>query len=135
MNNFIYDYYAVIEMMVIASHAAILSFIVIGLALLLLNSRNFRENRLLRLAHLFASVYVVVTTLIGMMFPVKELEAYFSREAGGAPYPNLISVQWLQDFLGNPAPEWAFLLIFIFLTGLIWAQYKLRPPQSEQEKS
>jgi len=128
MNEIMYNYYAFLDLIVIVTHAIVLLFVVLGVALILLRSRNFVKNRLLRIAHLISGAYVVFTALIGIIFPIRELEDFFSQEAGGAPYPNLIASQWLQDVLGNPASESVFLLFFIFLAAVIGMLFKLRPP-------
>jgi hypothetical protein len=101
-----------------------IGFVIIGLFLILTKHPVFMRNRALRLSHLIGSIYICVTGLIGILFPVAELENHFSRAAGGAPYPTLVALQWLSGLFDHAISDLAFFLIFILIAGFTGYLYK-----------
>ena len=112
--------------LVLMLHAAIVAFIVLGLALILLGAWrgwSWVRNPWFRAAHLAAMVVVALQAWFGQLCPLTTLEMWLRERGGDTVYANSFIAHWLGSLLYVDAPLWVFTWIysgFVALIALAW---------------
>ncbi len=116
---------------VLALHAGIVLFVVVGLLLVLAgNWRGWRwvNAPVFRWAHLLAIGVVVAQAWLGMVCPLTTLEMWLRQQARGSTYAGSFVAHWLQRLLYWDAPAWAFTLAYtLFALAVAWAWWRWPP--------
>jgi hypothetical protein len=116
---------------ILALHAAIVLFVVGGLALIVLGGlRGWALVRKpwLRLAHLATVAYVVLNTWLGELCPLTIWEQHLRRAAGEAVHDSSFIAYWLDRLLYVEAPWWAFVAVYTVFGLLVLLSWLLWPP-------
>ena len=123
--------YRILADLVILLHAALVAFIVVGLALILVGGyRNWAwvRNPILRVVHLLAIGYVVVQEWLGVSCPLTTLELELRARAGQASYTGSFVANWLDKLLFYQAPPSLFLAAYtVFGLLVVAAWVAVRP--------
>lgn len=118
--------------LVLATHVAIVLFVVVGLLLVLIgNARGWHwVNRWsFRLAHLATIAVVVAESWLGIACPLTTLESWLRQRGGGSGYAASFIGHWLQRLLYWDAPPWAFTIAYSLFGLLVaWTWWRW-PPQ------
>lgn len=130
--------YALLADLVLALHAAVVLFVVGGLALIVAgNLARWRwvNGWWFRLAHLAAIGVVVAESWLGIACPLTTLEYWLRGEAGTAAGADGFIAYWLGRLLYYQLPARVFLLaytLFGILVVLAWWRY---PPQRRRRRA
>lgn len=117
---------------VLAVHAAIASFVVLGLVVTVAgNLLGWRwvNGRWFRFAHLAAIAVVVAEAWGGIACPLTTLEMWLRSQAGVATYDGGFVEHWLQRLLYYDAPPWVFVLGYSAFFALVLAAWWRFPPR------
>ena len=122
--------------LVLMVHVAIVLFVVVGLALVIVG--NLRKwgwvNRMwFRLAHLGAIAVVVLESWFGFTCPLTTLEMRLRARANAVTYTGGFVEHWLQQLLYYEAPPWAFVAGYS-LFGLLVLATRYFPPTTRGER-
>jgi hypothetical protein len=123
--------YLVLANIVLAAHLAVVAFVVLGLALVIVG--NLRQwqwvNQLwLRLTHLGAIAVVVVEASFRVTCPLTTLEMWLRVKANAEVYGGGFVEHWLHWLLYYEAPAWAFSLAYSLFGLLVVATWWYFPP-------
>lgn len=124
--------YALLADVVLAVHAALVLFVVGGLAFIILgNLRAWRWVNSLgfRLAHLVAIATVAAEAWLGVVCPLTTLEMWLRAQARTPGYEGSFIEYWLQRLLYYTAPEWVFTLIYSLFGLAVVAAWWYFPPR------
>ena len=121
---------------VLASHFALVVFVVGGLPLIVVG--NFAGwpwvNALwFRLAHLAAIAIVAAEEWLGVTCPLTTLELWLRAKSGvntGLAYSDSFVGYWLHRLLFYSAPPWVFVLAYTVFAALVVAVWFWFPPRS-----
>lgn len=86
------------------------------------------RNRPFRLAHIFAILFVVVESFIGMVCPLTLLEDYLRGTTTG----NGFIQRWLHSILFYDVPTWMLTVIYVIFALLVIITFRLVPPCSRK---
>lgn len=119
--------------LVLASHVAVVVFIVSGLILTLLGGfANWKwvRNPWYRLLHLLCVVVVVLQAWAGFVCPLTTLEMWLRAKADAEIYSGSFITYWLQSVLYYQAPQWVFTVVYSVFGGLVLASWVWVRPTS-----
>jgi hypothetical protein len=117
---------------VLALHAAIVVFVVGGLAVIVAgNVRGWRwvNAPAFRIAHLGAIAFVIAETLFGVVCPLTTLEMWLRIQAGAATYSGSFIQHWLQRLIYYDAPPWVFAIVYSVFGLAVVAAWWYFPPR------
>jgi hypothetical protein len=86
----------------------------------------------LRLAHLAAIAFVVVTSWLGVPCPLTTLESELRHTAGIAGYTHAFIIDWVARAIYYTAPPWVFTLIYTVFGLLVLSSWFFYPPQRKR---
>lgn len=118
--------------MVLALHAAVVLFIVGGLALIFLGNRaGWRRVNgwWFRLMHLGAIAIVVAEAWLGLECPLTTLEVWLRGPAGVSNEAGGFIAYWLGRLLYYRLPPWVFVLAYSVFGALVMLAWWRYPPQ------
>jgi hypothetical protein len=107
-------------------HLLFVSFVVLGFGLILVGIRakwNWIHNRLFRVTHLVAIIFVVVQAWFGAICPLTVWENQLRQMAGESGYSQTFIGYWLHKILFYQAEPWVFTTIYTvfgFLVVICW---------------
>ncbi|HEY6096119.1 MAG TPA: DUF2784 domain-containing protein [Gallionellaceae bacterium] len=118
--------------LVLVLHAAVVVFVVGGLATILIG--NFKGwhwvNRLaFRLIHLLAIALVLAEAWLGIPCPLTTLEMWLRTQAGAATYSGGFIAHWLHRLIYYDLPPWVFMLAYSLFALLVLASWLWFPPR------
>lgn len=114
-------------------HASFVTFVVLGLVLILVGKLlgwAWVRNRWFRLAHVAAIGIVVVQAWFGIICPLTTLEMWLRGKAGDATYPGAFIAHWVGEILYYQAPAWVFAALYTAFGALVVASWFWVPPRS-----
>ncbi len=120
---------------VLALHFAVVTFVVGGLALVIIgNLRNWWwvNAFCFRLAHLGAIAIVVAEAWLGAICPLTTLEMWLRAHARATTYFGSFIEHWVQRVLYYEAPSWVFVLGYSLFGLLVVATWLYFPPTSKR---
>ena len=125
--------YQLLADLVLATHAALVMFVIGGLAAILVG--NFRGWRFVnawwfRAAHLAAIAVVAAQAWLGITCPLTTLESALRVKAGGAAYETSFIEYWLTRLLYYDAPAWVFIAAYTLFGLAVAAAWWRFPPRS-----
>ena len=125
--------YQLLADLVLATHAALVMFVIGGLAAILVG--NFRGWRFVnawwfRAAHLAAIAVVAAQAWLGITCPLTSLESALRVKAGGAAYETSFIEYWLTRLLYYDAPAWVFTTAYTLFGLAVAAAWWRFPPRS-----
>jgi hypothetical protein len=129
--------YQLLANLVLAGHLAIVAFVVLGLALILVgNVLRWRwVNRLwFRIAHLVAIAVVVLESWVGFTCPLTTFEMWLRAKANAATYAGGFVEHWLGRLLYYDVPPWVFMLAYSLFGLLVIATWWYFPPRRERSR-
>jgi hypothetical protein len=112
-------------------HAAYVSFVVFGLALILLGvvlRWNWVRNTWFRALHLIAIGIVVAESLAGIPCPLTVWEARLRQIAGQATYQGDFIGYWVHRMIFFRFEPWVFTLVYALFGLAVLAAFVLAPP-------
>ena len=124
--------YQLLADLVLATHAALVMFVIGGLAAILVG--NFRGWRFVnawwfRAAHLAAIAVVAAQAWLGITCPLTTLESALRVKAGGAAYETSFIEHWLARLLYYDAPAWVFTAAYTLFGLAVAAAWWRFPPR------
>jgi hypothetical protein len=125
--------YQLLADLVLATHVAVVLFVIGGLAAILVG--NFRGWRFVnawwfRAAHLAAIAVVAAQAWLGIACPLTTLESALRVKAGGAAYETSFLEYWLTRLLYYDAPAWVFTAAYTLFGLAVAAAWWWFPPRS-----
>ncbi len=118
--------YGVLADAILVMHLLFVSFVVLGFGLILVGIRakwNWVHNRLFRVTHLVAIIFVVVQAWFGRICPLTVWENQLRQMAGESGYSQTFIGYWLHKILFYQAEPWVFTTIYTvfgFLVLICW---------------
>ena len=125
--------YQLLADLVLATHVAVVLFVIGGLAAILVgNFRGWRfvNARWFRAAHLAAIAVVAAQAWLGIACPLTTLESALRVKAGGAAYETSFIEYWLTRLLYYDAPAWVFTAAYTLFGLAVAAAWWRFPPRS-----
>lgn len=123
--------YSALADAVLVVHAAIASFVVIGLALVPYGNAKAWAwvNHLgFRLAHLATIAIVVLESWAGWTCPLTTLEAWLRVQAGEVTHGKGFIEHWVGTLLFYEAPTWVFTVVYtVFCLAVVAAWWRYPP--------
>ena len=123
--------------LILVVHALFVSFVVFGLAAVLLGKCRrwgWVRNLRFRLLHLAAIGVVVAESWLGLACPLTEWENLAREAAGGVAYSNSFIQHWLHEILFYDFAPWVFTLAYTVFGALVLAAWLLVPPEHPPRK-
>jgi hypothetical protein len=117
--------------LIVVTHAAYVSFIVLGLALILVGVAlrwRWVRNTWFRTIHLLAIGIVVAETLAGIPCPLTVWERQLRQVAGQVGYRGDFIGYWVHHLLFFRAEPWVFTLVYMLFGMAVLAAFLLAPP-------
>ena len=124
--------YAILADAVVVLHVAYVTFIIVGLVLILVGWwRNWQwvRNFWFRALHLTMIMVVVVEALLGIVCPLTTWEKGLRRLSGEATYTGSFLGRWAHEILFFELPPWIFTVIYCLFGALVLAVCWLVPPR------
>ena len=124
--------YRLLADLVLLLHAALVVFVVGGLAIIVAgNLLAWRWVNALwfRLAHLGVIAIVVAESWFGLVCPLTSLEMWLRAKAKGGTYVGSFVAHWLRSVLFYEAPAWVFTVVYSLFGLLVVAAWRLFPPR------
>jgi hypothetical protein len=118
--------------LIVVFHAAFVSFVVLGLAAILVGvvlRWGWVRNFWFRVIHLGAIGIVVIEALGGIMCPLTDWENQLRRLAGQTGYPGDFIGYWAHRLIFYQAAPWIFTVVYILFGGAVLAAFLLAPPR------
>ena len=118
--------YRVLADAILVMHLLFVAFVVLGFGLILVGIRakwNWVHNRLFRVTHLVAIIFVVVQAWFGAICPLTVWENQLRQMAGESGYSQTFIGYWLHKILFYQAEPWVFTTIYTvfgFLVLIFW---------------
>ena len=119
--------------LVVILHAAYVSFVVLGLVLILagvIRGWNWVRNFYFRIAHLVAIAIVCIEAVSGIVCPLTTLEDYLREKGGQATYAGNFLGYWAHQLIFFDAPPWVFTFCYLIFGLLVLTVLLLAPPNS-----
>jgi multisubunit Na+/H+ antiporter MnhB subunit len=113
-------------------HAAYVTFVIGGLALILIGiARGWEWVRgpWFRVAHLAAIVIVCAQWFAGMTCPLTELENRLREMAGGTGYPHNFVGYWVDWLIFYDLPRWVFSVAYTTFALIVAGALIIAPPR------
>jgi Protein of Unknown function (DUF2784) len=129
--------YQVLADVVLSLHAAIVIFVVGGLAFIIVgNLRVWRLANALwfRLAHLAAIAVVVAESWLGVVCPLTAAEMWLRTQARATTYSGSFIEHWLGRVLYYEAPNWVFTTAYSLFGLAVAATWWCFPPSPGRRK-
>ncbi len=107
--------YGVLADAILVMHLLFVSFVVLGFGLILVGiwaNWNWIHNRLFRVTHLIAIIFVVVQAWFGRICPLTVWENQLRQMAGESGYSQTFIGYWLHQILFYQAEPWVFTTIY-----------------------
>ena len=123
--------YQALADVVLVLHAAVVLFVVGGLALVLLgNARGWQwvNSPWFRVAHLMAITVVALQAWAGVVCPLTTLESWLRVQGGSPGYSASFIEHWVQRILFYEAPAWVFTLLYSSFAAAVAATWWRYPP-------
>jgi len=123
--------YQLLADVVLATHFAIVAFVVGGLVLVVvgnLKGWRFVNGWRFRGAHLAAIAVVVAQAWFGIVCPLTTLESWLRVQAGEAAYEASFIEHWLTRILFYEAPAWVFTAAYTSFGLAVVAAWWRFPP-------
>jgi hypothetical protein len=124
---------------VLATHLAIVVFVVSGLVLVVAGNRcgwSWVNHWWFRLAHLAAIAVVVAQAWLGIACPLTTLESWLRVQAGEAAYETSFIEHWLTRILFYEAPAWVFTAAYtLFGLAVVAAWWRFPPGHREANRA
>jgi hypothetical protein len=118
---------------VLVLHAAIVLFVVGGLAAVLLGNRlgwGWVNAPTFRFAHLAAIGVVVAQAWLGVVCPLTTLESALRARAGQSGYGSGFIAHWVGRLIYHDAPAWVFTALYTGFGSAVAAAWWRYPPRS-----
>jgi hypothetical protein len=118
--------------MTVVVHAAYVSFVVFGLALILIGVArgwSWIRNPWFRAIHLLAIGIVVGESLAGIPCPLTVWEGQLREIAGQASYHGDFIGHWVHKLIFYRAAPWVFTLMYVLFGLAVLAAFVLAPPR------
>jgi polyferredoxin len=131
--------YQVLADMVLSLHVAIVTFVVGGLAFIIVgNLQSWRWANALwfRLAHLVAIAVVVAEAWLGIVCPLTSVEMWLRTKARATIYTGSFIEHWLERILYYEAPTWVFTAgysLFGLVVAATWWYFPPKPSRRTHE--
>ena len=125
--------YAILADIVVAVHVAYVSFVVLGLVLILVGwllKWRWVHNVWFRAVHAAMIGIVVVEAVLGIVCPLTEWEQQLRRAAGQTSYGGSFVGHWLHELLFFEAEPWVFTLAYCLFGALVLTTFWLVPPRT-----
>ena len=123
--------YGVLADAILVMHLLFVSFVVLGFGLILVGipaKWNWIHNRLFRVTHLIAIIFVVVQAWFGRICPLTVWENQLRQMAGESGYSQTFIGYWLHKILFYQAEPWVFTTIYTVFGFLVlicwWANWR-----------
>lgn len=117
--------------LVLATHFAVVSFVIGGLVLVVLGNWcgwMWVNRWWFRLAHLAAIAVVVSQAWLGVVCPLTTLESALRVKAGGTGYETSFIEHWLTRLVYYDAPAWVFTAAYsLFGLAVVVAWWRFPP--------
>jgi len=121
---------------ILASHFAVVLFVVVGQVLILLGGFlgwNWVRIFWLRLSHLVLIVYIAMQAWLGELCPLTVWEQALRQRAGQNTHQDSFIEYWLSRLLYIEAPWWMFVALYSALAALVvFSWWWVRPIRSGQ---
>src|SRR5262245_38984261 len=107
--------YQFLANVVLASHIAIVLFVILGLVLIVVGNLckwNWVNALWFRILHLGAIAVVVAESWFDITCPLTTLEMWLREQANQTTYGNGFIEHWMQELLYYDAPAWVFTLCY-----------------------
>lgn len=117
---------------VLILHAALVLFVVGGLALIVagnLRGWGWVNGRIFRFTHLAAILVVAGEAWLGAACPLTTLEMVLRARAGDATHAGGFIQYWLQRLLYHDAPGWVFTVAYTVFALIVLACWRAFPPR------
>jgi hypothetical protein len=124
--------YQLLADLVLSLHFAVVSFVVGGLASVIVGNLlawHWVNAFGFRLAHLLAIGIVVAESWMGAVCPLTTLEMWLRTKARSTAYGGSFIEHWVQRFLYFDAPPWVFTLGYTVFGLLVVATWWWFPPK------
>ncbi|HEU0186303.1 MAG TPA: DUF2784 domain-containing protein [Gallionellaceae bacterium] len=123
---------------VLVLHAAVVAFVVAGLAAILIG--NFKgwhwvNQPYFRIIHLLAIALVLAEAWLGIPCPLTTLEMWLRRLAGADTYSGGFIAHWLHRLIFYDLPPWVFVLAYSLFAALVLAAWIFWPPHLQRKAS
>ena len=125
-------WYAILADAVVVVHLAYVTFVTLGLVLILLGwllGWQWVRNFWFRALHLVMMGIVVAEALLGIVCPFTTWEQQLRRLAGQATYTGDFLGHWSHELLFFEADPWVFTAIYCLFGAVVLATYWLVPPR------
>ena len=126
-------FYRIAADLVLAVHTSFVTFVILGLVLILIGGARgwpWVKNRWFRLGHFLAIGVVVAQAWQGALCPLTTLEMVLRSRAGDAVYSGSFIAHWMEALLYHEAPPWVFATgytVFGLLVVASWFIVRPRP--------
>jgi hypothetical protein len=127
--------YQVLANLVLATHIAIVAFVILGLVLVIVGNLcrwNWVNKLWFRILHLGAIAVVVAESWLDITCPLTTLEMWLREQANEQIYSGGFIEHWMQDLLYYDAPPWVFVLCYSLFGVFVLASWWIFPPLSKK---
>lgn len=128
--------YRLLADLMLTLHVAIVLFIVLGLAAVIVGGVrgwSWVRNPWFRLTHLVAILIVAAQAWLGRICPLTTWEMWLRERAGDATYSGSFIAYWFDRLLYHDAPMWAFALAYTaFALLVIGSWFGVRPRSTKR---
>ena len=123
---------AVLANTILVLHVAVVAFVVLGEALILIGARrgwDWVRKRALRVAHLALMVFIALQSWLGALCPLTQWEQALRRRAGHDSYAGSFIEHWLSRLIFFEAPWSLFVAAYTAFALLVLVTWRLVPPR------
>lgn len=124
--------------LILVTHALFVSFVILGLAAILLGKYlrwGWVRNRWFRTIHLVAICFVIAEAWLGAVCPLTEWENRFRTAAGESAYAESFIRHWVHEILFYDLPPWVFTAAYTAFGILVLIVWLLVPPELRRRKT
>ncbi|MEO8495553.1 MAG: DUF2784 domain-containing protein [Planctomycetota bacterium] len=129
--------YSLIADAVVFVHAAYVSFVVLGLAAILIGCVlrwQWVRSVWFRGVHLSMIGIVVVEALFGITCPLTTWENHLRQSAGETARAESFVGRWVHDLLFFDASPWVFTVVYCLFGAVVLATFVIAPPRRQLRK-